>query len=129
MTNAVIQSHANYTKIQSVHMVNVVKNVRYVLLDMFVVKRQMNVISPKVKSIVFVSLSIVDNDKKKINLSVVIVCNGDSGQCPNDVYKKNGSPCGATTGKESTGKYFLLLISTLFCCSLFSLQYNKIVFD
>lgn len=39
------------------------------------------------------------------------VCDGESGQCPADVYAKNGSPCGHMSGhlglaslEKSTGK-------------------------
>lgn len=32
------------------------------------------------------------------------MCTGESGQCPPDVYKKNGSPCGATNIEKASGK-------------------------
>lgn len=34
------------------------------------------------------------------------ICTGESGQCPTDVYKKNGSPCGvgASGMEKATGK-------------------------
>lgn len=32
------------------------------------------------------------------------MCTGESGQCPVDVYKKNGSPCGATNIEKASGK-------------------------
>lgn len=33
------------------------------------------------------------------------VCSGDSGQCPNDVFKKNGSPCAINDlDNKPTGK-------------------------
>jgi hypothetical protein len=34
-------------------------------------------------------------------------CSGDNGQCPLDVYKKNGNPCGLNqTSQQNTGKFF-----------------------
>lgn len=35
------------------------------------------------------------------------ICTGESGQCPTDVYKKNGSPCGVgPSGMEkATGEF------------------------
>ncbi len=43
------------------------------------------------------------------------VCTGESGSCPQDVFKKNGSPCGAgtsgvdkSTGESSYGQPFSL---------------------
>ncbi|XP_055586566.1 uncharacterized protein LOC129739173 isoform X3 [Uranotaenia lowii] len=33
-------------------------------------------------------------------------CTGDTGQCPGDVYKKNGSPCGLNATGTSTGYCF-----------------------
>ena len=32
------------------------------------------------------------------------MCTGESGQCPPDVYMKNGSPCGATNIEKASGK-------------------------
>ncbi len=35
------------------------------------------------------------------------MCNGENGQCPPDVYKKNGSPCGvgASGMEKATGEF------------------------
>ncbi|XP_070509632.1 disintegrin and metalloproteinase domain-containing protein 12 isoform X4 [Chironomus tepperi] len=41
------------------------------------------------------------------------MCTGESGQCPVDVYKKNGSPCGATNIEKSSGYCFNGMCPTL----------------